>query len=506
LNAILAIDLGTSSTRARLYEAQTGKPIEGAVSQRSHTPQTTPDGGSTLNADSLVREVAACADEAHEKAPKDCWILGVGLSCFWHSIVGVDADRNAVTPVLLWNDRRSAGHVARLKEQQPELPNQTGCPWHTSFVYGRLTWLREAQPDLFAKCQQFLTPAAYILRKLVGATGESTSMASASGLWDQTKQAWLPEWESLLPPICDAPVSAQSSPLLPRHLAQLPWFPPVGDGMASNLGCGAVTPERLALMIGTSGAMRVMPPAGKLPTLPPGLWRYQLDSNRCALGGALTNGGSVWAWLEQTLKLSENPTPLPPDSHGLTVLPFLAGERAPLWRDDLTAAILGISTSTTPDALAQAHLEAVAYRFAALRDFLRPVALEAELIGTGAGLLASPHWQQILADVLGETILVSSEEEASSRGAALWARECLGLGTIQDAPLPEILHRITPNPAHAETYATARARHEDLLKTLLPPAPSSQSWEEGKRGEPEGIEIPSSQPSSQDWHPEGTRG
>ena len=468
MNAILAIDLGTSSTRARLYDAETGTPIPGATSQLSHTPQTTPDGGSTLDADALVREVAACADEAREKAPEGCVILGVGLSCFWHSIVGIDENGDAITPVLLWNDRRSAGHVAQLKAQLPALPDLTGCPWHTSYVYGRLTWLRATQPNLFAKCQQFVSPAAYVLRKLVGATGESTSMASASGLWDQTRQAWLPEWAAVLPPLCDAPVSAASSPYLPRHLAQLPWFPPVGDGMASNLGCGAVTPERLALMIGTSGAMRVMPLAGKLPVLPPGLWRYQLDAERYALGGALTNGGSVWAWLDQTLKLPESPALLPPDSHGLTVLPFLAGERAPLWRDDLTAAIVGLSISTTPHAIAQAHLEAVAYRFAALRDFLRPVAPEAELIGTGAGLLASPPWQQILADVLGEPILVSSEEEASSRGAALWARECLGLGKIADAPLPEILHRVAPNPAHAETYAAARARHEALLQTLMP--------------------------------------
>lgn len=468
MNAILAIDLGTSSTRARLYDAETGKPIPGATAHLSHTPYTTTDGGSTLDPDALVREVAACADDAWEKAPAGCWILGVGLSCFWHSIIGVDADGKAVTPVLLWNDRRSAAQVARLKESQPELPVQTGCPWHTSYVYGRLAWLCEAQPELFARCEQFVTPVGYVLRQLLGATGESTSMASASGLWDQTQQAWLPEWEALLPPICDTPVSAASSPFLPRHLAQLPWFPPVGDGMASNLGCGAVTPKRLALMIGTSGAMRVMPPTGTLPTLPPGLWRYQLDSNRFALGGALTNGGSVWAWLAQTLRLSENPFPLPPDSHGLTVLPFLGGERAPLWRDDLTGAVIGLSTSTTPDAIAQAHLEAVAYRFAAVREFLRPVAPEAELIGTGAGLLASPQWQQILADVLGEPLLVSSEEEASSRGAALWARECLGLGTIEDAPLPEILHRVTPNPAHAATYAAARIRHEALLTTLMP--------------------------------------
>jgi gluconokinase len=237
--------------------------------------------------------------------------------------------------------------------------------------------------------------------------------------------------------------------------------------MASNLGCGAVSPERLALMIGTSGAMRVVTPTA-LPTLPSGLWRYQLDRQRYALGGALTNGGSVWAWLEKTLRLEGTLEGLAPDSHGLTVLPFLAGERAPLWRDDLTAAILGINAATTPEQIALAHLEAVAYRFAAIREHLRPVAPQAELIGTGAGLLASPLWQQILADVFGETILISSEEEASSRGAALWAREQLGLGRLEDAPLPEILHRVKPNAKNAAAYSAGRTRHEALLAQLCP--------------------------------------
>ena len=467
MKAILTLDLGTSSTRARLYDAETGEPLAGTMSQLSHIPQTTAEGASTLDADALVREVANCAQTTWGKMPPGCQLLGVGLSCFWHSVVGIDAAGAAITPVLLWNDRRSAGHVARLKQENPALPNQTGCPWHTSYVYGRLAWLRETDPALFARCQQFVTPAAYVLRKLVGATGESTSMAAASGLWDQTQQAWLPEWANILPPIFDGSVSAEGSPFLPQPLAQLPWFAPVGDGLASNLGCGAVSPERLALMIGTSGAMRVLTPT-PLPNLPDGLWRYQLDQNRYALGGALTNGGSVWAWLEQTLKLSRPLDGLAPDSHGLTVLPFLAGERAPLWRDDLTAAVIGLSAATTPEQIALAHLEAVAYRFATIREHLRPVAPKAELIGTGAGLLASPLWQQILADVLGEPLLVSSEEEASSRGAALWAREQLGLGRIEDAPLPEILHRVEPNFAHTEIYTKARQRHEALLKLLCP--------------------------------------
>lgn len=452
--AILSIDLGTSSTRARLYDAQTGQPIPGTLSALTHQPTVAADGTSTLDADALVREIAACAEQARAGAN----VIGVGMACFWHSIVGVDAAGNAVTPVLLWNDRRSAAHVSALKTAQPTLPETTGCPWHTSFVYGRLTWLRETQPALFDRCVRFLSPAAYVYRQLFGVESESPSMASASGLWDQHRQAWLPEWAGLLPPVASEPIVSQG----------LTWFPPIGDGVASNLGCGAVTPERMALMIGTSGALRVMSPEDVLPPHAEGLWRYQLDSSRFLQGGALSNGGAVWAWLEKTLAPLPHLAAQPPDAHGLTILPFLSGERAPLWRDDLSAAILGHTAATTPEDLAFAHLEAVAYRFAAIRDRLRTIAPHAELIGTGAALKASPLWAQVLADVLGEPILLADEEEGSARGAALWARECLGLGAIADAPRPAILAAFPPNAAHADTYTAARQRQETYLNLLNP--------------------------------------
>jgi gluconokinase len=248
----------------------------------------------------------------------------------------------------------------------------------------------------------------------------------------------------------------------------------VGDGACSNLGCGATGKNRVALMIGTSGALRVLAgEQGERPPLPAGLWRYQADASRYLLGGALSNGGNVWDWLTDTLRLPADLPPadldqalgaMRPDSHGLTVLPFLNGERAPLWRDDVRAAVVGLSAATTPLDLARAHLEAVALRFAAVRERLRDVTGPGtEIIGTGGGLKTSPAWTQILADALGEPILVSHEEQASSRGAALLVRERLGIGRVADVPL-SVSARVTPDPDRHETYRRARARQEALLE------------------------------------------
>lgn len=486
IGLILSLDIGTSSTRALLYNAENGTVVEGSSFSLSHDPVVTPDGGSTLDADTLVEEAVQCAAAALGHTQGQA-VLAVALCTFWHSFVGVDKSGNARTPILLWSDQRSALQVARLQDllDTKAYVQRTGCPLHTSFTPGRLLWLKETDADAFAESTHFLSPGEYVFSRLLGLEKVtcSRSMASGSGLLNQAMGEWDMETLSVLgieparlSPLVEGPVSGLSPDFQNRlpALANVPWFPAIGDGAASNVGCGATTPERLALMVGTSGAMRVVTPGAAPPEVPRGLWRYQIGPERFMLGGALSNGGAVWAWLKRTVRLpnisedelEEAIAALPPDGHGLTVLPFLSGERAPLWRDDLRATIHGLSAATTPVELARAHLEAVALRFAQIRAALRPVAPSGEIIGTGAGLLASRVWAQIIADALGEPIHLSSEEQASSRGAVLLAREHLGMGAIEDAPLPTLTETVTPNPSNTAIYQAALERQEALLKSL----------------------------------------
>jgi gluconokinase len=359
---------------------------------------------------------------------------------------------------------------------------RTGCPLHCSYPPGRLLWLQQTEPETWRRCYRFLSPPEYLFSRLFGLerTTVSPSMASATGLLHQEIGAWDDATLSFIPglsaaslsPISDQPVSGlrtEFRALLPT-LADVPWFPALGDGACSNIGCGAVVPGAIALMIGTSGAIRAAV-TGRIPPVYPGLWRYQIDAKRFLVGGALSNGGLVWSWLKKTLNLPDIPddaledtiAALPPDGHKLTVLPFLNGERAPLWRDDATAAILGLRGDTSPLEIARAHLEAVAYRFAAVREPLRAVSAHGRIIGTGAGLVASGTWAQIIADVLGEPVLVSAETQASARGAALWARERLGIGRIEEGPSLEFIDEKRPNESTREAYREGRARHEAAL-------------------------------------------
>ena len=117
-----------------------------------------------------------------------------------------------------------------------------------------------------------------------------------------------------------------------------------------------------------------------------------------------------------------------------------------------------------PIEIARAHLEAVAYRFAAVRDILGTVAPGGKLLGTGAALVKSATWAQILADVLREEIAISLESQASARGAALWVRENTNLGAIDAAPPLEIVLTLQPNPQTFDAYAAGRARHDRMVE------------------------------------------
>ena len=254
----------------------------------------------------------------------------------------------------------------------------------------------------------------------------------------------------------------------------MPWIPAIGDGACSNIGAGCITPERFALMIGTSGAERVVWCPEKLQ-IPHGTWCYRVDERRVVLGGALNDGGSLFDWLRRSLRLppidkaeAELAT-LQPDAHGLTVLPFWAGERSPGWAQDARGAIVGLRLHTRPVEILRAALEAVALRFAELdRILLEAMPNSREVIATGGALLHSPPWLQIMADVLGRPVLASAELEASSRGASLLALEALGL---LDQPLekqrPEVRAHYDPVAEHTQRYRQAAARQRRLYDALI---------------------------------------
>jgi gluconokinase len=436
---VLALDVGSSSVRAQRFDER-AEPVDDL--RQEHY-----EGG---DPDEIVRLVRRAIDGRDED------VDAVGTSCFGHSLVALDAHGKPLTPVLGWRDTGMAGAAARLRARvDPEAVRmRTGAYVHPSLWPTKLAWLAETEPDVFRSAARFVSFGDYLYERLLGVVPPcSLSIASGTGLLELQGQRWDAELlevlavdESRLPPISDAPLDG--------------WYPAVFDGACSNLGAGCTGKARAALNVGTSAALRILYRTER-PQPRPGLFLYRLDERRVVEGGALSDGGNLYAWLNTTLSQSEaqSERDVDPGDHGLTFLPFLGGERSTGWGLDAKGAIAGLTFATTAADIRQAALEGIALRLAAIAELLPEVE---EVVATGQGLLSDRRWIQIMADALARPITASLVEEASLRGAAVATLERLGQPP-PEAPLGEVFR---PREERAEAYRSARERQQRLYEEL----------------------------------------
>jgi gluconokinase len=475
---LLSIDAGTSGVRAALFDER-GREVPGSQS-RNRRAFTSVSDYAELNADQIVAEVINTIDEVLAKSNEQIDLIAI--SAFWHSLIGIDADRSPTTPLLTWADTRAAKFAEGLRHNfdERETHARTGCRFHPSYWPAKLQWLKHEHHDKFRKTRCWLGFAEYLCLRLFGDVATSVSMASATGLFNQRACAWdqdlvravgispetLPEIRSQL----NARLSASFALRWPA-LAKARLVTIAGDGAANNIGAGCSTKDRIALMIGTSGAMRVAF-AGEPPVeLAPALWSYRASKERVVVGGALSDGGGLIQWMAESLKLDQDSlqrevAALEPDAHGLTLLPFWSGERSTGWSSDARGGVLGLRQKTTPVEIMRATLEAIAYRFALIARALDHVAPNAAIVASGNALRSSPVWLQIIADVLGRPLLFGGTAEASIRGAALLALEAVGkIATLEEDSLA-IEQVFEPDLSRHARYQQGLARQEELYQRL----------------------------------------
>jgi gluconokinase len=485
---ILALDIGTSSVRALLFDAK-GTTIPNAYSQHTYALTTSIEGEVSVDAAKLVDLVAQCIDEVLAAAgPLASEIKAVATDTFWHTLVGVDASGHPVMPLLTWGDTRPASAAAELRTQLDEnaIHERNGVRIHASYWPAKLRWLATEQPELFKRAVQWLSFGEYMHRQFLGRSVCSLSMASGTGLLVTRTQSWDSELlkvlgvrDDQLPELGDMQDSITGlKPEFARRwpaLQNVPWFPAIGDGAAANVGSGCATVENWAITIGTSSAIRVVVSPDIVPSQ--GLWLYLLDHKRGLLGGALSEGGNIFAWLASTLQLprlaevDSQVAAMPPAEHGLTVLPMISGERSPGWHSDACMTITGINSHTSPVMLLRASLESLSYQLAEIYDQLN-LALEKleiapTLIGSGGAMLSSKTLQEIIADTLNSPLYPLLEHEASARGSALLALEALGIiHDIAHVPV-ELESPVLPDEARHTIYEHAADRQRKLYHTML---------------------------------------
>ncbi len=487
---VLTIDVGTSSTRALLYDAR-GRMVDG-VSARERGALVFEQGGAAED-DPLValQRIERCIDGALRLAGARAGdIAAVALDTYVSNIVPLDRAGRPLGPLLTYADTRNGPDALELQRRLDEaaIHQRTGCLLRTSYWPARLAWYRRTQPDVWREAARWATLGELLEQRLFGTMRVSPSVASWSGLLDRERLAWdLPLLEALrtdvsrFAPLADVdqPLRGLTRPWAARWpaLANVPWLPAVGDGAAANIGSGCATPAQVALTVGTTGALRrVRRSVGQVPA---GLWCYRVDRRRQLVGGATSEGGNVYSWLRRALYLAGGPAATEralaaavPDGHGLTLLPFLAGERSPGWAGDVRGVFAGLTLATSQLDLLRAGLEAIAFRIALIAERLLADDVAAtQVIASGGALLASPVWMQIIADALGRPLMVSLEAEATGRGCALLALEVLGV-LADAADVPMTLGAVyEPDLATTAVYRAAMARQQRLYGLLI-----GQGW------------------------------
>ena len=421
-----------------------------------------------------------------------------------HGVVLLDARREVLRPCIIWADQRSEAQCRAITDRvgAERLIALVSNPALPGFSAPKLLWIRDHEPDVFARARTMLLPKDYIRARLTGTLGVEISDAAGTALFDVRHGVWSREvLDALdLDPTLFSPIvgSADVAGAITNEAAAhtgLPAGTPVAGGGADNacgaVGNGVVRPGLGLVSIGTSGVVLAYADAprvdrsGPVPRVHtfnhavPGAWY---------LMGVTQGAGLSLRWVRDQLGLAERDAvrstaidaydvltaeaaAVPPGSDGLIFLPYLQGERTPHLDAYARGGWIGLTASHTRQHLVRAVLEGVAFSLKDCLTILREQGLElAQLRATGGGA-KSALWRRIIADVLGVELVISSASEGPAFGAALLAGVASGVyASVADAcdHTVRILTRIEPESVHQPAYDQAYGDYRALYPALKP--------------------------------------
>jgi gluconokinase len=489
---VIGVDLGTGSCRAVALDEE-GR-LAATVAERYST--TAPQAGWEEQDPEKVFQTMARAVRRLLATPPLCVhgplsVDALALDGIMHSVIAARRDSELLTRAITWADLRAADDAKALSQELTSDPYvRTGCPLHAMYLPAKLRWLRrKLQGEFGRSC--FFSLKEYVLQRLTGRRVVDWSVASATGLLNAFTLGWDPE---LLEHLGVRPnqLSEPVSPLtvldeLTGEAATLTGLPKktrivvgAADGPVSNLGTAVLDARRMALMIGTSGAVRTT--TGE-PRLDPErrTWCYYLAGGRWVPGGATNNGGNVLNWLGQKLfnpsagegpltyeELSAAAASVPAGSEGLLFLTFLAGERCPGWNAEARGLLFGLNLSHGRAHVIRAALEGTVFQLYGIYEALTGLAEAPEEIIASGGFTRSGVWLQMAADVFGRDLVVPEVEEGSAFGTAALGRVALGQWPNFDVvrELVRARRRVTPDLRNHERYRDLYEVYKALYRDL----------------------------------------
>ena len=489
--ALVGIDLGTSAVKILACAADGTTIASTSAAYALHTPRP-----EWVEQD--ANEVYATTMKALHGVLADVRlrgdaVLAIGFSCAMHGLLAVDVHGEPLGPLITWMDRRSAAIADRWRADgtADRLYAKTGAPIHPMLPSCKLRWLTEESPDLIARAAKFVSLKELFVFRWTGEWLIDWGIASATGLFDVRARTWSDE--ALSAAGVDAGKLSEPAPPSTTRRALRPSIASVlgietaiavvlasSDGALANLGVGAVLNGELALTLGTSGAIRTVVAEPALDAHGR-TFCYAFDDTKFIAGGPTSSAGAVLAAL-QALFLSELPAherfaaavalaeKAPPGANGLTVLPFLSGERAPYWLAELRGGLAGLDLSHTRGDMMRASFESVVFALGTVLDVLRERIGAVSRIRLSGGLTHAGFVRQLVADIFACEAELTDQPEASAFGAAMFAG--IAVGAVADdgavAALLRPAQPAAPQPAMVERYVPIFARYREVVAANLP--------------------------------------
>jgi gluconokinase len=481
---ILGIDIGTGSTKAVAVGMDH---IAFDSSQYFYPTDTTKAAYSEQDPEQIWK---AFQDSIGEVVTKlNTPPLAISLSTAMHSLIAVDEQCNALAPMMTWADSRSTDIAEELLASSlgMQLYRETGTPVHPMSPLCKIIWIRENQPAFFSTVHKFISIKEYIWYRLFRAFEVDHSIASCSGLMDVQQLVWSDlalstagiSLKQLSALVATTYVRNDFDPAASLHFLKPGTAFVIGasDGCLANLGTGAVTPGVAALTIGTSGALRMASHAAlfneKAMT-----FSYRLDDHLFINGGPVNNGGVALKWhlknLFQREQLSADDyevalsamETVPPGAGGLIFLPYLQGERAPIWDSKSCGNFFGIRLTHQTKHFTRAVVEGICF---ALNDVLQSLEASGQSVSqlnVSGGFVSSSAWLQIMADITGKRLVLATTEDASAVGAAYLAAKATGRSEVYPSPVQDESTVVEPNAENHQIYSEYFIIYQKLYRQL----------------------------------------
>ncbi len=445
MNYLIAIDIGTSSTRSVAFSTD-GKFLH---QESVAYPLDSPHAGWQEQNPMLILQAVLDSMKAvlqYLGQPP----LGVSLGAAMHSVIAVDAQGQALTPCITWADNRSEDYAKALKGTiiGKAIYKNTGTPIHPMSPLCKIAWLRDHEPEVFQQTYKFIGIKEYVTFHWFGIWVVDYSIASATGLFDNKKLDWYApalefagiHKEQLSEPVSTTFILNNCKSEILEEL-QIPQNTPVvigaSDGCLANLGALALEKGETAITLGTSAAIRM---TGKEAVYDEEerIFNYLLTEELYVSGGASNNGGIVYQWFahhflgtglskEQALHKIDDIAAVPIGADGLLFLPYLTGERAPVWDADAQGIFFGVSKNHTVLHFQRAVLEGILYNVFQIGKAIEETIGEIQHLCVNGGLAEVPILMQMLADIFGKQVHILDHEEGSAFGAFLLGMKALGL-------------------------------------------------------------------------------